>query len=301
LKRFYVILFAVMISFPLFSEAAKPRVGVLDFRANNISRSDADAINDVFVSELVTAGYYDVVDRKNIQTLLKEMEFQLGEQADSEYAVKVGKILSLQYVMYGSVSKLGRSYILTVYLINVETAKIIDSAQKKFYTIEQSYSAVKEVISKLGGGKSGREDGKSDFGGANTAIAKKTSGRKLLDRVKGKISIEVGGGGVVGGYESGLEIESVGSYMFTDRWGAGLGVMLGIGEFGLHFGMNFNVYYRFTDFLRMSLGLRGFPNYTNSFGGPSVGVYFGKMYGRISMDIVDAIGLGLDFGYRFDL
>ena len=134
-KTFILILFAFIAS-PAYSQASKLRVGVLDFNANNISKSEAQIVGEIFTSELVTSGRFDVVDRKNIESLMAEMEFQMSGCTDSACAVEIGQILSLDYMMYGSINKLGESFIINIYMINVETTQIETKTPFSHHNIE---------------------------------------------------------------------------------------------------------------------------------------------------------------------
>ncbi|MBI4977972.1 MAG: hypothetical protein HZC28_10830 [Spirochaetes bacterium] len=54
----------------------KNRVGVLNFVAKGVSATEASAVSDLFRSELVSSGKFDILDRNNMDKVLKEQEFQ---------------------------------------------------------------------------------------------------------------------------------------------------------------------------------------------------------------------------------
>ena len=140
---------------------SKPRIGVLQFSAKNVSATDADAAGELFTSELVMTGIFDVVDRKNIQTLLSEVHFQLSGCTDSSCAVEVGRILSLEYMISGSVIKLGRTLAINIQMIDVETAQIVHTVRKEFRTIEDTYKIIPKLVRQFikAPGISGNETG----------------------------------------------------------------------------------------------------------------------------------------------
>lgn len=124
----------------------KPRVGILDFEARNVPEVEAEAVGEIFTSELVANGRFDIVDRKNVESLLEEMDFQLSGCTDSSCAVEVGRILSLEYMIYGSVIKLGNVYSINVQMINVATAQIVNTGRDQFASIEGAYDIIPSLV-----------------------------------------------------------------------------------------------------------------------------------------------------------
>jgi len=124
------------------AESIKPRIGILDFNAKNVSQVEAEAVGELFTSEMVMTNSFDIVDRQNIESLLTEMDFQLSGCTDSSCAVEVGQILSLEYMLYGSVIKLGNIFSINVQMINVATAQIVHTGSERFTSIEEAYDVV---------------------------------------------------------------------------------------------------------------------------------------------------------------
>jgi TolB-like protein len=123
-----VYLFAVAIfSFGLLQvEAAdKTRIAVMGLDAKNgVDANTAGTISDLLGSELVSLKKFDVVDRANMDKIMKEQALQQGGCSDQACAVKLGNILNVQKMVVGSVSKLGSKYIITVNFVDVERSKV---------------------------------------------------------------------------------------------------------------------------------------------------------------------------------
>jgi len=146
------ILFFVLSSQFLFStDKIKPRVGILEFQAKSVPEVEADSVGEIFTTELVMTGRFDVVDRKNVENLLEEMDFQLSGCTDSSCAVEVGQILSLEYMIYGSVIKLGRVYSINIQMINVATAQIVKSGREEFRSMEDAYDVIPRLVAEFTG------------------------------------------------------------------------------------------------------------------------------------------------------
>lgn len=291
MKKFCLILLLFPAFSTLYAQSEKPRVGVLDFTANNISQSEAMVIGEMFTSELVLSGKYDVVDRKNIESLMAEMEFQMSGCTDSSCAVEVGQILSLEYMMYGSINKLGQDFIINVYMINVETAQISGTARERFTTIEQSYDMMYTVIQKLVQGESYTgEAAPPRSAPLDTGADREPHGRFL----------ELGAGLVTGDFESGVEIEGSYRHMLGETFGLAGGVLLGISE-GFRFGIRIGVHFQLNEKLGLGVDFRGLPTHISAFGGPSVGVYYGPFFGRVGAGFLGGFAVNADFGYCLSL
>ncbi|MBI4977507.1 MAG: hypothetical protein HZC28_08500 [Spirochaetes bacterium] len=54
----------------------KMRVGVIDFTAKGMAQNEALVISEMFRTSLVNTEMFDVIDRNNMGTIMKEQEFQ---------------------------------------------------------------------------------------------------------------------------------------------------------------------------------------------------------------------------------
>lgn len=91
--------------------ADKPRIAVMEFenKADNQYwwHGGAAAIQDVFVTELVKSGKFRVIDRERLNTLLSEQNLSSGGRIDPSTAVRVGKLIGVDYFLVGSVTEYG--------------------------------------------------------------------------------------------------------------------------------------------------------------------------------------------------
>ena len=89
----------------------KPRVAVLEFKnkADNQwwYRGGAEAAQDVFVTELVKSGKFRVVEREQLAALMQEKNLTLSGDVDPKTAVKIGKLLGVNYLLTGAVTEYG--------------------------------------------------------------------------------------------------------------------------------------------------------------------------------------------------
>jgi curli biogenesis system outer membrane secretion channel CsgG len=97
---------------------AKRRVAVLDFDYATVHQyvldlfgSDQDigkGIADMLVTNLVRNGTYSVIERKQLDQVLREQNFQQSGRADPSSAVQLAKILGVDAIIIGSITQFGR-------------------------------------------------------------------------------------------------------------------------------------------------------------------------------------------------
>jgi TolB-like protein len=90
--------------------------------------SPSEGLSDYVIEELslILAGGRNlvVVDRKELELVRQELNFQLSGEVSDESAQAIGKMLGAQYIVSGSLVNMGKSYRFRVKTIQVETAAI---------------------------------------------------------------------------------------------------------------------------------------------------------------------------------
>lgn len=91
--------------------AAKPRVAVIEFKDKTPRYyswyQSGEAAQDMFVTELVKSGKYRVIDREQLDALMREKNLSLSGEVDPKTAVKAGKLLGVEYFVTGALTELG--------------------------------------------------------------------------------------------------------------------------------------------------------------------------------------------------
>ncbi len=96
----------------------KRRVAVLDFDyatvhewVTDLFGSDVDigkGIADMMVTDLVRNGTYSVIERKELDRILREQNFQQSGRSDPSSAVRLAKLLGVDAIIIGSITQFGR-------------------------------------------------------------------------------------------------------------------------------------------------------------------------------------------------
>jgi TolB-like protein len=111
-------------------DATKRNVAVLDFEGSfkDFSREELTAITNRFETEMMKAGVYQVLERRNMDYILQEQGFQqTGACNTSECQVEIGQLLGVELIVNASVSKVGDVISLNMKMVDVGSGKNIMS------------------------------------------------------------------------------------------------------------------------------------------------------------------------------
>src|SRR3954469_12536188 len=93
--------------------STKPRIAVLELKNKADNQwwysHGATAAQDVFVTELVKSGKFRVVEREQLEALMKEKGLTLSGDVDPKTAIRVGKLLGVNYLLTGAVTEYGNT------------------------------------------------------------------------------------------------------------------------------------------------------------------------------------------------
>lgn len=121
--------FLSLILVPLLLWAKAPLVAVSDLSPRGIAVDDASIITDRLRSELVQTGKVRVLERAEMDKILKEQAFQNSGACDqSQCAVEMGKLLAVDRMMVGSIGRIGNLYTLSARILDVRTGEVLFTA-----------------------------------------------------------------------------------------------------------------------------------------------------------------------------
>ena len=157
IKSFTLMVLLILIfayNYPLQSQPGRETLAVLDFNVSSgLSTKEATTLTNVFRSTLFNTQIYDVLERNEMESILKEQVFTLSGACNSaECAVEIGKLLSAEKMVIGDIGKIGEYYSITVRLVSVSTSKIDISFDERYKGDPEGLLDVfKEMASKLAG------------------------------------------------------------------------------------------------------------------------------------------------------
>ena len=96
----------------------KKRIAILNFDYATVQSNVAaifgsnqdigKGIADMLVDRFVNGAVYSVIERKALDSILKEQNFSNSDRADANTAAKLGKILGVDAIVIGSITQFGR-------------------------------------------------------------------------------------------------------------------------------------------------------------------------------------------------
>lgn len=125
LERCVVLLLAISLS----CAARTWQVAVEDLTAQGVAPTEASILSDRLRSELLATGAFRVMERSQMDKVLKEQAFQAsGACEGGECAIELGKLLSVERLVVGSVGRIGSVYTLQVRLLDVGSGEVVTTA-----------------------------------------------------------------------------------------------------------------------------------------------------------------------------
>lgn len=108
---------------------AQPKVAVLDAVVpNNIDQSVVIPVTEKVIERLVVSGRYTVLDRANVDKVLREREFQLSGLVSDAEITEAGKYLGADFVVVAKVQRVADTYFISGKMIAVKTGIIANQS-----------------------------------------------------------------------------------------------------------------------------------------------------------------------------
>ncbi|MGC8895036.1 MAG: CsgG/HfaB family protein, partial [candidate division WOR-3 bacterium] len=102
------------------------RIAVLRFDAvGKVPESNERVVEDKLIAALVGQGGLRVLERSQIEKVLEEQEFSWFGTVDQKTAVNLGKLLGVEYVVFGSLTGEPNRFSINARLVSVETGEVI--------------------------------------------------------------------------------------------------------------------------------------------------------------------------------
>jgi len=102
----------------------KPILAVVNLTPQNVSFEDANIITGFIQEELFFAGQYELIERTQVEEVLKEYQNKQTGICDLTCAINVGKHLKANQIIMGTVGKLGEFFTVQIKTVDIEADKI---------------------------------------------------------------------------------------------------------------------------------------------------------------------------------
>lgn len=125
----------------------KTNIAVINMKnASGVTSGEIEVISDRLRGELFNTGKVNVMERDQMQEILKEQGFQQSGACTNEACmVEIGQLLGVEQLITGSLGKVGSLFLVNLRVIDVKTAKIV-----KVVSVDIK-GDIEEVVSALPG------------------------------------------------------------------------------------------------------------------------------------------------------
>ncbi|RKZ22835.1 hypothetical protein DRQ23_04195 [bacterium] len=150
MKKLFLLSLTLLL-LPILLQGAK--AGVVEFvERNPVGTPNAGkVVAELLIDKLQKLGKYTLVERVLLFKVLEEQALGMSGVLSTEEAVKVGKIYGLDYVITGSIMKLGKEITITARVTNASTGEIVKTGEAKVNAIEKLPSAAELLAYRLSG------------------------------------------------------------------------------------------------------------------------------------------------------
>jgi TolB-like protein len=153
----YVSLFSILFFILSFTALqAREVISVLYFNNTTNNREYSwlrKGLADMLITDLVNSGQVNVIERNDLQKVLTEIELAQSGLIDDKKAIKAGKLLNAQKLIYGNYVLSSNSIHIDARITDTKTAKILSAVSvqgsiNKLFYLQQLLS--KKLFQKLG-------------------------------------------------------------------------------------------------------------------------------------------------------
>ena len=114
----------------------KPLITILPFQAIEVSKSVATIISTLFETDLVNTRAYTVLSQNERDRILQAQEVSLQDCTDVTCAIEIGKLLSAEQIIIGTVGALGKKFIISAKIIDITTSTTLGADSVSAESIE---------------------------------------------------------------------------------------------------------------------------------------------------------------------
>jgi len=140
----------------LAQQESRSTIAVLNFETSGISQGEMRLLADFISSHIIETGKYRVIERAQRQAVLSEIEFSNSDCTDEQCQLEIGRMLSADRIIVGSLGKFGDRYLITMKLIEVETAQSTNASSSIYSSLNDLLEDSKNLVLKLVGTGSGK-------------------------------------------------------------------------------------------------------------------------------------------------
>ncbi|MEW6557181.1 MAG: carboxypeptidase regulatory-like domain-containing protein [Elusimicrobiota bacterium] len=130
----------------------RSKLAVLDmFVQDTVTDAEADFIYDFLQGDLTNCEGFDIIERKYIDSIIKEQNIQLSGiiEEDTAFIKEFGGLIGVKYIIVSRLGKFGENYQFIVQIKDVTTGRNVFSVDEKCRKIEDMRGVVRNVVNTI--------------------------------------------------------------------------------------------------------------------------------------------------------
>lgn len=105
-----------------------PRIAVFEFEDTNVAAEQekyGEAIAGMLMTDLINGKVFQVIERSEVERMMSEMAFQVSGAVDANTAKRIGDILGVDILVFGTVAKFGQVVETDIRLVDTQTGRAL--------------------------------------------------------------------------------------------------------------------------------------------------------------------------------
>ena len=107
------------------SQDSKPTVAILDFEGQRVDAAEVQTLTERMRTEIGNTKAVRLIERKAVEKIMQEQGLQQSGCTSDECAAEVGQLLGVQFMISGSIGKMGKSYTIDAKMFSVESGETV--------------------------------------------------------------------------------------------------------------------------------------------------------------------------------
>ncbi|MBI9105201.1 MAG: hypothetical protein JEZ04_00560 [Spirochaetales bacterium] len=148
MRKLVLGIYLILLTTLLFASGAN-RITVLEFTTSGVSEAEMLIFIDYIASEITQNSNYTLIDRRQRVKILEELSFSNSGCTDEECQLEIGKLLSANNIIVGSIGSIGSTYILNMQLVDIETGETTETISNKYKNLDELVNDSKSLMTIL--------------------------------------------------------------------------------------------------------------------------------------------------------
>ena len=127
-----LILTLIVVASTAMTQSGRPTVAILDFDGQGVDAGDVQTLTERMRTEIGNTNAVRLIERKAVEKIMEEQGFQQTGCTSDECAAEVGQLLGVQFMVSGTIGRMGKKYTIDCKMFSVETGETVRAKNATF-------------------------------------------------------------------------------------------------------------------------------------------------------------------------